>query len=147
MKATHVAGDLAAYVDPRANADVLAYLDAHAPHCHSDVGEALLAAATTRCGEWIAYSPAFAGLCYVALITEKRIFALAHDMAFICLRLSASSRSIALECGAKPAPEIGIEWARIQLFRPEYPDPDLAFWVLRAYSAAREAAQLTSSNQ
>jgi hypothetical protein len=140
---TYVEGDITAHVDSHANADVLAYLDSHAPHCHSDVGEALLAAATKRCGKWMAYSPSFAALRYVVLITERRIFALAHDIAFVCVRLPAASREIALESGAKPAPEIGMEWVRIQLFRREYPDPDLAFWVLRAYSTTREALGTT----
>ena len=58
-------------------------------------------------------------------------------MAFICVRLSDESVAIALESGAKPASDIGAGWARFQLFRPDYPEPDLRFWILRAYATAR----------
>jgi hypothetical protein len=132
-------GSLAALVDAEADAnrEMLTYLESRNLYCHSDLGQALVDAATTACGDSTAYSPSFATCRYVALVTNRRVFALAHDMAFICIRLTDALLATACESGAQTASEIGAAWARIQLFRADYPDPDLRFWLLRAYAAAR----------
>jgi hypothetical protein len=131
-------GDLGEHVDVALDRDVLAYLTEQRPFCHSDVGDALIKAATAKCGEWIAYSPSFAQYRYVALVTNRRVFALGLGKGAICYRLSPASYPIALQTGATEAPEIGVGWVRFPLFRPEWPAPDLPFWTLRAYVAARE---------
>ena len=51
-------------------------------------------------------------------------------------RLRPADREIALATGAESA-QIGAEWVRIALFRPNWPEPDLAHWALRAYNYAR----------
>jgi mannose-6-phosphate isomerase-like protein (cupin superfamily) len=131
-------GDLEALLEPDANRDVLAYLSEHRPSCHSDTGSALMEAAEA-CGEWIAFSPSFAQCRYVALITRRRIFALGLGQREACFRLPGALRETAQATGATPAPEIGADWARFFLFEAGRPEPDLRFWTLRAYAAAREA--------
>jgi hypothetical protein len=130
--------DLATLVEESSNRDVLAYLRAE-PSCHGDVGQALLDAAKDKCGEWTGYSPSFASFRYVALVTRRRVFALAHDMRYVCFRLPKELVATAVETGGKAATDIGPEWVRLELFRASYPAVDLPFWALRAYDAARSA--------
>ncbi len=130
-------GDLGELVDADDNRDVVRYLSEHRPSCHSDTGEALLRAAAERCGEWVAYSPSFAQLQYVALVTNRKVFALCIGQGWVCYRLSRESYPIALQTGASEAGEIGTDWVRFALFRADWPRPDLPFWTLRAYAAAR----------
>ena len=133
-------GPLEALVTGDVDGGVLRYLDAHQPSCHSDTGEALLQSAA-KCGDWLAYSPSFRSLRYVALITAGKIFALGLGQRAICYRLPETLRTVALRTGADAATEIGAEWVRFELFRPDWPAPDLPFWTLRAYAAAREQFQ------
>lgn len=130
-------GDLAGLVDAADNADVVGYLAETRPSCHSDVGDLLLRTAE-RCGDWLAYSPSFGQCRYVALIANRRIFALGIGQRSACFRLPPESRVIALQTGGVEATEIGGDWVRFELFRPDWPSPDLPFWTLRAYAAARE---------
>jgi hypothetical protein len=130
-------GDLGELVDADDNRDVVRYLSEHRPSCHSDTGEALLRAAAEKCGEWVAYSPSFAQLRYVALVTNRKVFALCIGQGWVCYRLSHESYPIALQTGASQADEIGTDWVRFALFRADWPTPDLPFWTLRAYAAAR----------
>jgi hypothetical protein len=51
-------------------------------------------------------------------------------------RLRPPDHAIALASGGEPA-EIGPEWVRIPLFRPDWPRQDIAHWALRAYDFAR----------
>jgi hypothetical protein len=51
-------------------------------------------------------------------------------------RWRPTDREIALATGAQSA-EIGPDWVRIRLFRPDWPKPDLSHWALRAYDFAR----------
>jgi quercetin dioxygenase-like cupin family protein len=132
-------GDLEALVEAGANRDVLAYLAKHRPSCHSDTGSALMDAAAEKCGDWIAFSPSFFQCRYVALITRRRIFALGRGQRSACFRLPGALRETALATGATPAPEIGGDWAAFALFEAGRPAPDLPFWTLRAYAAARAA--------
>ncbi len=130
-------GDLSALVDTDSNSDVIEYLREHQPSCHDDTAEALLRAAE-GCGEWVAYSPSFAQYRYVALVTNRRIFALGIGQRSVCYRLPQAFRTTAVQTGAAIAGEIGPDWIRFDLFRSEWPRPDLAFWTLRAYACARE---------
>jgi hypothetical protein len=129
-------GDLAELVDPGVNAEVIAYLAEHRPSCHSDTGDALIRSAE-KCGEWLAFSPSFGQCLYVALVTDRRIFALGIGQRSVLYRLPEELRSTALATGATDAAAIGANWVRFQLFRADWPTPDLAFWTLRAYAAAR----------
>jgi len=130
-------GDLSALLDPGPNRDVERYLAEHRPSCHSDTGDALIQAAE-KCGEWLAFSPSFRQCRYVALVTNRRVFALGVGQRTVCYRLPARLRSTALATGADSAAEIGAEWVRFELFRADWPAPDLRFWTSRAYAAARE---------
>jgi hypothetical protein len=132
-------GELSALVDAGANRDVMTYLAEHQPSCHDDTSEAMLRAAE-GCGEWVAYSPSFEQYRYVALVTKRRIFALGIGQRSACYRLPPALRTTALQTGAVAAGEIGPAWVRFELFRADWPRPDLAFWTLRAYAFAREDA-------
>lgn len=131
-------GDLRDFVDAAANAGIIDYLEKMRPSCHSDVGDALFRAAG-KCDEWLAYSPSFRQCRYVALITARRVFALGIGQRSACFRLPPESHALALQTGARDAGEIGAGWVCFELFAPDRPAPDLPFWMLRAYAAAREA--------
>jgi hypothetical protein len=130
-------GELADVVDVARNEDVAAYLAEHRPSCHSDTGDALIRGAHA-CGDWVAFSPSFRRCLYVALVTNRRIFALGLGQRSVLYRLPQPLAATALASGAVVAPEVGSQWVRFELFRPDWPAPDLAFWALRAYQAARE---------
>jgi hypothetical protein len=130
-------GDLADLIDQARNADVAAYLTEVRPSCHSDPGDALIRSAE-RCGEWVAFSPSFQQYRYVALVTNRTIFALGLGQRSVLYRLPPPAHAIALATGAVEASEIGPEWVRFELFRIDWPAPDLPFWTLSAYAAARE---------
>jgi hypothetical protein len=132
-------GELGALVDIGASGDVLTYLAEHQPSCHDDTAEALLRAAE-GCGEWVAFSPSFEQYRYVALVTNRRIFALGIGQRSVCYRLPEALRTTAVQAGAVAAGEIGPAWVRFELFRADWPRPDLAFWTLRAYAFAGEDA-------
>jgi hypothetical protein len=69
-------------------------------------------------------------------VTADTVFCGASGMADTWWRLRIKDYEIALASGAKPT-EIGPEWVRIELYRPDWPQPDLAHWALRAYDFAR----------
>jgi mannose-6-phosphate isomerase-like protein (cupin superfamily) len=94
--------------------------------------------AAEKCGDWTAFSPSFGQCLYVALITRGRIFALGLGQRSACFRLPGALRETALATGAAPALEIGADWVGFSLFEAGRPAPDLPFWTLRAYAAARE---------
>jgi hypothetical protein len=139
-------GDLASLIDPSANQDAASYVASLRPSCHSDTGEALLRSAE-GCGACIAYSPSFRACLFVALVRDRRIFALGVGQASILYRLPESLRATALSTGAVAAAEVGSDWVRFELFRPLWPQPDLGFWTLRAYAAARDAMEALHANR
>ena len=130
------AGSLSDYVDEESNAEVLAWLDANAPSCHSDLGEAMLVAAA-GCGDCTAYSPSFVQCRYVAFITNRRVFAIGKGQGAACYRVPDELLATALSSGAESATELGAGWVRFIVFNAKRPAPDLPFWTLRAYAAAR----------
>ncbi len=130
-------GSLAELVDEDRNARVLAYLAEHRPSCHSDTGDALLRSAE-ECGDWIAFSPSFRQLRYVALVTNRTVFALGLGQCSVFYRLPESLFPTALATGAVEASEVGPNWARFDLWRADWPTPDLVFWTRKAYAGARE---------
>jgi hypothetical protein len=130
-------GELSDLIDVDRNRDVVRYLSEHRPSCHSDTGDALIRAAES-CGEWVAYSPSFQQCRYVALVTNKRVFALGIGQRSVCYRLPDKFHTIARQTGATGAGEIGTSWVRFDLFRADWPTPDLSFWTLRAYATARQ---------
>jgi hypothetical protein len=132
--------DLGTVADADVNGEVFAYRAAHRPSCHSDTGDALIRSAE-RCGDWVAYSPSFQQCRYVALVTRGRIFALGIGQRSVLYRVPDHFLRTALASGAALAAEIGPNWVRFELFRADWPAPDLAFWTLHAYAAAREHTQ------
>lgn len=131
-------GSLAEHVDIARNADVLAFLAKSNPSCHSDNCAVLLKAAIEKCGEWMAFSPSLQNYGYVALVTDRTVFALGFGQSIVSFRLPARLYPTAITTGATAAGEIGSKWVNIELFRPDWPDPDVPFWTLRAYAAARQ---------
>ena|ERR1051325_8626005 len=73
-------------------------------------------------------------------VTAETVFCGAAGTADTYWRLNAADRAIALATGAEQA-DIGPDWVRIPLFRPNWSKPDLAHWALRAYAFARQQAQ------
>ena len=136
--------DLNELVDPDRSAAVMEYLARSEPSCHSDPAEVLIKSATP-CGDWIVFSPSFAAHRYLALITNRTVFALGIGLSSVCYRLPDDLRATALTTGAVEANDIGSLWVRFELFRADRPAPDLAFWTLRAYAAAREDSHRPTS--
>jgi hypothetical protein len=130
-------GELSELVDAGSNRDAIRYLSEHQPSCHSDTGEALIGAAAGKCGDWVVYSPSFQQCRYVALVTNRKVFALGLGQRSVCYRLGQPLYAVALKTGATGAGEIGTDWVRFDLFRADWPAPDLPFWTLKAYAAAR----------
>jgi hypothetical protein len=73
-------------------------------------------------------------------VTKNIVFCGAAGTSDTFWRLSPADHAIALATGAVQA-EIGPEWVRIPLFRPNWPKPDLAHWALRAYDYARTGSK------
>ena len=132
-------GDLRALLTGTAQEPLLEWLEEHRPSAHSDPAADLLDAGRATCGDWVAFSPSFGSCRYVALITDGRVFSLAHGQRFVCFRVRGAQQVIALESGGMAKPELGAGWMEFQLYRPSHPKVDLRFWTLRAYEAAREA--------
>ena len=131
-------GDLAELIDASRNQDVAVYLAQQRPSCHSDTGVALIRSAEA-CGDWVAFSPSFRRCSYVALVTNRTVFALGIGQRSVCYRVPQTLHATALATGATEADEIGRGWVRFELFRADWPTPDLPFWTLRAYAAAKDA--------
>lgn len=129
-------GELARVVDEATSPDAVAYLQLHRPSCHSDPGADLIRSAES-CGDWIAFSPSFKQCLYVALVTKRTIFAVGLGQRSVAYRLPAAERSAALSTGAVEAKDIGPDWVRFELYAVDHPAPDLRFWTLQAYAAAR----------
>jgi hypothetical protein len=101
---------------------------------HSDVTEKLHGA-LKRLGKYeIRGNLKEYGAMYV--VTAETVFCGAVGTNDVFFRLRPENYEIALATGAKPAP-IGPGWVKIQLFRSNWPDPDIAFWTLKAYDFAR----------
>src|SRR5205814_1736796 len=79
-------GAIRELIDEAANPLVLRYLSLHQPSCHSDSGELLLRSAGA-CGDCTAFSPSFAHCRFVALITNRIVFALGLGQRTLCYRL------------------------------------------------------------
>jgi hypothetical protein len=69
-------------------------------------------------------------------VTADWVFCGAAGMAGTYWRLRRKDKTIALSTWALEAP-IGPEWVCIELFRPDWPKPDLAHWARKAYDYAR----------
>ena len=107
---------------------------------------AILNTLSTRggCGDWVAFSPSFRQCLYVVLITDRVAFALGHGQRSVCYRLPDPLRATALATGAVAAADIGDDWVRFELYRPDWPAPDLPFWTLKAYAAVRSAERIAN---
>jgi len=104
---------------------------------HSDVAEALLEAVAPL-GDVQSYCPDPSQYRYVAVATRGVVFGFAVGMGLIGFRLSPEFKSRALATGAADLSQAGPDWIGINVFRPDWPEPDLKFWALRAYVYARE---------
>jgi hypothetical protein len=82
------------------------------------------------CPDWNAYR-------YVVASTNSIIFGLAVGMHSIAFRLNPEKKEIALATGGEPLDAVGPDWVRFELFRPDWPAPDLKFWALRSYAYTR----------
>jgi len=101
---------------------------------HGDLAEELLAA-LKRLGEYdVRYAAREYGAVFV--VTNATLFCGAAGMHTTYWRLRPKDFDVALATGAVAAP-IGGGWAAIELFRSDWPRPDLSFWALRAYDFAR----------
>jgi len=69
-------------------------------------------------------------------VTADWVFCGAAGMANTYWRLRLKDKTIALSTGALEA-SIGTEWVCIEIFRLDWPKPDLAHWALKAYDYAR----------
>jgi hypothetical protein len=101
---------------------------------HDEVGTALMEAVSQLkdyrlLGDLGKYKAPYA-------VTADWVFCGAAGMADTFWWLRDKDRLIALATGAVEAP-IGPEWVRIQLFRLDWPQPDLAYWARKAYDYAR----------
>ena len=72
------------------------------------------------------------------LVTKRTIFALGVGQQSVCYRVPGALHATALATGAVEAANIGNDWVRFEIFRADWPAPDLSFWTLRAYAAARQ---------
>jgi hypothetical protein len=101
---------------------------------HSDVASELVAS-LERLGEYeVRHAPREYGAAFAT--TKDTVFCGAAGMNGTYWRLRAPDVGVALATGAVKAP-IGPEWVLIELFRSNWPKPDLPFWALRAYDFAR----------
>jgi hypothetical protein len=73
-------------------------------------------------------------------VTRDVVFCGAAGTSDTYWRLRPEDRQIAVACGAEST-ELGEEWVRVVLFRPNWPRPDLAHWALRAYDFARTGSE------
>jgi hypothetical protein len=69
-------------------------------------------------------------------VTANFVFCGAAGTSDTYWRLRPKDWTIAIATGAEES-SIGPEWVRIELFRSDWPTPDLAHWALRAYNFAR----------
>lgn len=101
---------------------------------HSDVAEELFTS-LRKLGE---YERRAGSREYAApyVVTKNTVFCAAAGMSETYWRLRSTDIDVALATGAE-ATELGPEWVKIQLFRSNWPKPDLAHWALRAYDFAR----------
>ena len=69
-------------------------------------------------------------------VTNNVVFGGGAGTSHVFYRLAPEDRDIALKTGAEQS-ELGPEWVRLELFRPNWPKPDLTHWARRAYVSAR----------
>lgn len=104
---------------------------------HSDIEDELISSLKGLGDYELKRAPAEFGAVFA--VTRGRIFGGAAGMNATYWRLRPSDLSVALRNGAEVAP-IGSEWVKMICFRSDWPQPDLAFWALRAYDYARTGA-------
>jgi hypothetical protein len=108
---------------------------------HSDISEKLLMS-IKELGNVNVFCPDYSSYQYVAVSTDDTIFGLAIGMNIIAYRQNPILKQRALLSGAKEVKEIGNEWVSFELFRNDWPEPDLTFWALKAYVFARESTSI-----
>jgi hypothetical protein len=105
-----------------------------AQSAHSDVADELLTSLKPL-GEYeVLYASGEYGAIFAT--TNGTVFCGAAGMNHTYWRLRPADYEVALATGAARAP-IGPGWVTIELFRSDWPKPDLEFWALRAYDFAR----------
>ena len=117
------------------NRPVLDHLDGRS--AHSDLGTALRAAVKPL-GDVQLFSPHWEACRYVLAATKGVVFAHAQGMNTIGVRLDERMHARALVSGGQPCAKCGPGWVSFMLFRDDWPQVDLEFWVRKAYVPARE---------
>lgn len=117
------------------NDAALAFIARHS--AHSDVVSELtaglsgLGGASVR-GDMAAYKAAYA-------VADEVVFACAIGMSEVHVRLPADLLARARATGWSMS-DIGPEWVSWVLFRTDWPQVDLRFWLRKAYAHARATA-------
>jgi hypothetical protein len=121
------------------NALVLAHLEPLS--AHSDLSDLLLDAVQPL-GAVQLFCPDPAACRVLIAATERIVFGFAVGMGTIAFRFDDRMRERALATGGIRYPQAGEEWVAVLHPRPDadWPRPDLRFWALKAYAAAREEA-------
>lgn len=104
---------------------------------HSDISEKLILS-TIELGDANIYCPEASNYKSVAIWTNDIIFGLAFGMNTIAFRQNIILKQRAIISGANELLEINNDWVSFTLFRADWPEPDLSFWALKAYTYARE---------
>ncbi len=133
-------GELTDVMDRQAQPLFVNWLRTTRPSAHSDVGDALLRGADAVCDEWTAFSPSFRSCLYVALVAQRRAFALAWNMQTVSVCVSDPQVAVALAQGCTRHEELGTGWVRFDLWLGPKPRPDLLFWLRAAYAHACASA-------
>ncbi|SRR5260221_14557799 len=127
-------------LDTARNRELFRFLAVTKPSAHSDLVDALLRVAAAALGDYQVICPLPASYSYTFLSTKGVGFALAHGMSALSIAVPQTLVRRALDTGATAEPRIGAQWITLELFRADWPQPDLHFWLLKAYSHARHPA-------
>jgi hypothetical protein len=111
------------------NRQVLGHIESMS--AHDDIADALNMALKLL-GDVQVFCPDRHTYRYVMASTKSIVFAFAVGMNLIGVRLDERMKSRALASGAAPYPECGKEWVSFTLFRDDWPEVDLKFWVRKA---------------
>lgn len=123
-----------AQLDTEENSSVLTYLAGHS--AHSDGALALLEAVEPL-GAAEVFCPSPDHFRYVVVHTSGTIFGFAQGTSRVAFRLDPELRSKAIRSGGESVDAIGSGWVSFEMFRSEWPEPDLSFWARKAYATVR----------
>ena len=99
---------------------------------HSDIAEAL-EIAIAPLGAALTYCPDPANYRYLIAYAQEIVFSYAVGMNTVAFRLSPDFKHKAISTGGEAVDSIGNEWVAFDLFRSDWPEVDVKFWVRKAY--------------